>query len=82
MRPQNGIRPQWSHLEVLESAGSQIEIACYLLAREAGVEMVRCRLHEGGGRAHFMTRRFDRNEHGGKVHMQSLCAMLDATLNK
>src|SRR3546814_12009332 len=37
--------------------------------------MARSRLHEEGGRAHFMTQRFDRTPDGKKLHMQSLCAM-------
>lgn len=53
----------------------RLEYACYLLACEAGIEMAECRLHEEGGRAHFMTRRFDRTANGTKLHMQSLCAM-------
>lgn len=62
--------------EVADPLGyGRLEYACYLLALEAGVEMGRSRLHEEGGRAHFMTRRFDRSETGEKLHMQSLCAM-------
>ncbi|MHB9880147.1 type II toxin-antitoxin system HipA family toxin [Pacificimonas sp. ICDLI1SI03] len=53
----------------------RLEYACYLLAKEAGVTMARSRLHEEGGRAHFMTMRFDRTTDGKKLHMQSLCAM-------
>lgn len=53
----------------------RLEYACYLLAREAGITMARSRLHEEGGRAHFMTQRFDRTPDGKKLHMQSLCAM-------
>jgi serine/threonine-protein kinase HipA len=53
----------------------RLEYACYLLAREAGIDMARSRLHEEGGRAHFMTQRFDRTPEGKKLHMQSLCAM-------
>lgn len=53
----------------------RLEYSCYLMARDAGIDMSECRLHEEGGRAHFMTRRFDRTEGGQKVHMQSLCAM-------
>lgn len=53
----------------------RLEYACYLLAREAGIDMARSRLHEEGGRAHFMTQRFDRTPDGKKLHMQSLCAM-------
>ncbi len=34
-----------------------------------------CRLYEEGGRAHFMTRRFDRPDGGGKRHFASLFGM-------
>lgn len=40
-----------------------------------------CRLHEEGGRAHFMTRRFDRTADGHKLHMLSLCAMAHFDFN-
>ena len=53
----------------------RIEYAYYLCAREAGIEMSECRLLEEGGRAHFMTKRFDRDADGGKRHMVSLCGM-------
>ena len=53
----------------------RIEYAYHLMAREAGIEMTPCRLHQEGGRSHFMTKRFDRTERGGKLHMQSLGAM-------
>lgn len=53
----------------------RLEYACYLMAKDAGVEMSECQLYEEGGRAHFMTKRFDRMGQGQKVHMQSLCAM-------
>jgi serine/threonine-protein kinase HipA len=52
-----------------------IEYAYYLMATAAGIDMSECRLHHEGGRNHFMTRRFDRDERGRKVHMQSLGAM-------
>ena len=52
-----------------------IEYAYHLMARDAGVEMAKCRLHHEGGRSHFMTRRFDRDENGRKTHMQSLGAL-------
>lgn len=62
--------------EVADPLGfGRLEYACYLLATAAGVEMARSRLHEEGGRAHFMTQRFDRTADGKKLHMQSLCAM-------
>jgi serine/threonine-protein kinase HipA len=50
----------------------RIEYAYHLMARRAGILMAKCRLFEEGGRAHFMTRRFDRPGAGGKVHFASL----------
>ncbi len=52
-----------------------IEYAYYLMAKGAGINMPECRLLEENGRRHFMSRRFDRVEGGGKLHMQSLCAL-------
>jgi serine/threonine-protein kinase HipA len=49
----------------------RIEYAYYLMATEAGIIMEPCRLLEEGGRAHFMTKRFDR-EGNTKLHTQSL----------
>jgi len=61
----------------LGSSGSfgRIEYGYHLMATAAGIEMTQCRLLEEGGRAHFMTRRFDRLGNGEKVHSQTLCAM-------
>ena len=53
----------------------KIEYAYHLMALEAGIDMSECRLHHEGGRSHFMTRRFDRDGQGRKIHMQSLGAM-------
>jgi serine/threonine-protein kinase HipA len=56
----------------------RIEFAYYLMARAAGIRMSDSRLLEENGRAHFMTRRFDREVIGGKTvkhHIQTLCAM-------
>ncbi|MFH1499864.1 MAG: type II toxin-antitoxin system HipA family toxin [Verrucomicrobiota bacterium] len=50
----------------------RIEYAYHLMARAAGITMMPCRLFEEGGRAHFMTRRFDRLENQGKLHYASL----------
>ena len=52
----------------------RIEYAYHLLAKAAGIEMKECRLLHEGGRAHFMTKRFDR-VNGKKLHMTSLCGM-------
>ena len=63
------------------SAGfGRIEYAHYLMATAAGVRMNECRLLEEGGRAHFMTQRFDRRGNK-KIHMQTLCGMLHLDFN-
>lgn len=56
-------------------AYTRIEYAYYLMAREAGIIMSDCRLYQESGRYHFMTRRFDRDEAGEKIHMQTLGAL-------
>ena len=60
----------------------RIEYAYYLMAEEAGIKMNECRLHEEGGRAHFLTKRFDRLDDGDKLHMQSLGAMMHYDFNQ
>ena len=52
----------------------RLEYSFYQLARACGIEMSECTLIEENGRAHFMTKRFDR-EDGKKIHMQTLCGM-------
>ena len=39
------------------------------------------RLLRENGRAHFMTRRFDRTDDGARLHMQSLCALAHYDFN-
>ena len=56
----------------------RIEYAYHLMAHAAGIRMSPCRLLMESGRAHFMTRRFDRDVVDGqtiKHHVQTLCAM-------
>jgi serine/threonine-protein kinase HipA len=53
----------------------RIEYAYHLMARAAGIQMSDCRLLEENGRAHFMTRRFDRAAGNIRHHIQTLCAM-------
>jgi serine/threonine-protein kinase HipA len=59
----------------------RIEYAYSQMASEAGIRMNPCRLFEENGRSHFMTRRFDRQENGAKLHMQSLCALAHYDFN-
>jgi len=56
----------------------RVEYAYSLMARAAGIAMAPCRLLEENGRAHFMTKRFDRAVVDGKTikhHLQTLCAI-------
>ncbi|MGH8617013.1 MAG: type II toxin-antitoxin system HipA family toxin [Burkholderiales bacterium] len=63
------------------SAGfGRIEYAHSLMAEAAGIAMSPCRLLEENGRAHFMTRRFDRDGNR-KRHVHSLCGLLHLDFN-
>jgi len=53
----------------------RIEYAYHLMARRSGIDMMESRLLLENGRAHFMTRRFDREDGDVRHHVQSLCAM-------
>jgi serine/threonine-protein kinase HipA len=59
-----------------------IEHAYYRMAVDTGITMNPCRMFEENGRRHFMTKRFDRLEGGGKLHMQSLCGMAHYDFNQ
>lgn len=52
----------------------RLEYSFYKLVRECGIDMSACSLIEENGRAHFLTKRFDR-ENGRKLHMQTLCGI-------
>lgn len=52
----------------------RLEYSFSLLAKECGIEMTDCSLIEENGRAHFLTKRFDR-VNGEKIHMQTLCGI-------
>jgi len=59
----------------------RIEYVYHRMAEDAGLQMSECHLYEENGRAHFMTRRFDRELDGTKVHMQSLCGIAHYDFN-
>lgn len=68
-------------LELGEPRGyGRIEYAYYLMATAAGIDMTESKLLEENGRAHFMTKRFDRIN-GSKQHMQSLCGIAHYDFN-
>jgi len=61
--------------ELGESQGyGRIEYAYHLMAVQAGIDTSDSRLLEEHGRAHFMTKRFDRDGNT-KIHTQTLCGL-------
>ncbi len=52
----------------------RVEYAYHLMAKEAGINMTECRLLEENGRAHFLTKRFDRH-HNEKIHALTLAGI-------
>lgn len=72
-----------SDVQFGESTGyGRIEMAYYLMAKASGIDMMECRLYEENGRAHFMTKRFDREDGDQKHHIQTLCAMQHYDFNQ
>jgi serine/threonine-protein kinase HipA len=53
----------------------RVEMAYYNMALSCGVEMMPSRLLAENGRAHFMTKRFDREGGEVKHHIQTFCAL-------
>lgn len=59
----------------------RIEYAYSLMVHDCGIDMTECRLHEEQGRAHFMTKRFDRVGCDEKLHTQTLCGIAHYDFN-
>ena len=53
----------------------RVEYAYYLMARDCNIQMMDCELLEENERAHFMTKRFDREGSNTKHHVQTFCGM-------
>jgi serine/threonine-protein kinase HipA len=65
-----------SSVQLGESNGfGRVEMAYYNMARACGIDMMTSRLIEENGRAHFMTKRFDREGADIKHHIQTFCGM-------
>ena len=65
-----------SDIQLGESKGfGRVEMAYYNMAIACGIEMMPSRLLEENGRAHFMTKRFDREGGETKHHIQTFCAL-------
>lgn len=53
----------------------RVEMAYYLMACDCGIHMMESRLLQENGRAHFMTKRYDRSGGRTRHHVQTWCAM-------
>ncbi len=68
--------------ELGESAPhGRIEFAYSEMAKAAGIDMMPCQLLAEGPRRHFMTKRFDREAAGERLHVLSLCGLADLDYN-
>lgn len=52
----------------------RLEYSFSIIAKKCGIAMTDCSIIEENGRAHFLTKRFDRKQ-GEKMHMQTLCGI-------
>jgi len=69
--------------EIADPLGyGKIEYAYHRIAVKIGINMTECRVHDEGGRSHFMTKRFDRTDNGKKIHMQTLGAIAHYDYNQ
>jgi len=72
-----------SDVQFGESKGyGRIEMAYYNMAKDCGIKMMESELLEENGRAHFMTKRFDREKGDIKHHIQTFCAMQHYDFNE
>jgi len=60
----------------------RVEMAYYNMAKACGIDMMQSRLLEENGRAHFMTKRFDREGGDIKHHIQTFCALKHFDFNQ
>jgi len=63
-----------------KSTYSKLEYIYFLLAREAGIDMMECYLIESNNKFHFVTKRFD-VENGKRYHVHSLAGLLHVDYN-
>lgn len=72
-----------SEIQLGTSKGyGRVEMAYYNMAVACGIHMMPSRLLEENGRAHFMTRRFDREGGATKHHIQTFCALKHVDFNQ
>ncbi len=55
---------------------TRIEYLYYLMAKDLNIDMMESKLYINNNLYHFMTKRFDRDEFGKKIHVLSLAGMV------
>lgn len=79
----DGVEGDETDREVGKGQGyGKVEYAYYLMAIDAGINMMQSTLHNESGRSHFMTKRFDRSDDGKKLHYQSLASLAHLDFKK
>lgn len=79
----DGVEENRDHEVLADPKGySLVEYAYYLMAVDCGITMAESRVLKENGRSHFITRRFDRQDGGEKLHMQSLCGLAHFDFNQ
>ena len=61
------------------SGYGRLEYTYALMAKDCNIEMSECSLYND---VHFLTKRFDRDANGNKIHIHSLCGLLGLDYNK
>ena len=61
-----------------QRAEGKLEYLYSLLAKEAGIDMMPCKLYQTDNNAYFMTRRFDRLEGNKRVHVHTVAGLVHA----
>jgi len=72
-----------SDAQLGESEGfGRVEMAYYNMAKDCEINIMESKLLEENNRAHFMTKRFDREASDQKHHIQTFCAMQHYDFNE
>jgi serine/threonine-protein kinase HipA len=72
-----------SDVQLGDSKGyGRVEMAYYDMATACGIDMMQSKLLEENGRAHFMTKRFDRQGGNTRHHIQTFCALKHFDFNQ
>lgn len=61
------------------SGFGRLEYTYSQMAKDCNIQMTECSLYNN---IHFLTKRFDRDKNGNKIHMHSLCGILGLDYNK